>query len=402
MLKNDSYLIKSNTATKRIFNSVTDNWWTKPITIVQGGQGAGKTYGILSTLVALASIEELEIIVCSAELTKMRLTVIKDFVNIMKMLGAFNPNNWKMGTEYTFENGSFIKFIGLDKDDVGKGLRCDVLFINEANKTTYDKVHELISRAKRKIFDYNPNARFWVDEHFKDRPDAQFMVLTYLDNEYLSREEVAEIEAYKTRGFIDPTLEDYDREDNIKSNFWANKWRVYGLGQTGKIDGLIYTDWRTGEFDDTLPYRFGLDFGFSADPDALVKIAVDEKRKKIYLHECFYKSGQNFETLKERLRLYCKPDDLIIADSAEPRLINDLRANFNIQPTIKWRITERIKKMQGYELVVTPSSVNLIAELEGYTWSDKKSETPIDANNHLLDAAGYGLTGMINFEFKIA
>ena len=210
-----------------------------------------------------------------------------------------------------------------------------------------------------------------------------------------------QIVAYKTRGFINPTLEYYDTDDNIKSNFWANKWRVYGLGQTGKIDGLIYTDWKTGEFDDILPYRFGLDFGFSADPDALVKIAVDEKRKKIYLHECFYKSGQNFETLKERLQLHCKPNELIIADSAEPRLINDLRASFNIQPTIKWRIAERIKKMQSYELVVTPSSVNLISELEGYTWSDKKSETPIDANNHLLDAAGYGLTGMVNFDFKI-
>lgn len=78
----------------------------------------------------------------------MRRTVIKDFIAILKSTGRFNPNNFRMGTEYTFGNGSVISFIGLDKDDVGKGLRCDILYINEANKTSYDKVHELISRAK--------------------------------------------------------------------------------------------------------------------------------------------------------------------------------------------------------------------------------------------------------------
>jgi len=389
------------TATKKIINKTYRLWSDKKNFIFQGGQGAGKTYSILAMLIDLALKKKRNIIVASEELTKMRRTVIKDFITILKSTERFNPNRFKMGTEYTFGNGSVISFIGLDKDDVGKGLRCDILYINEANKTSYDKVHELISRAKRRIFDYNPNTVFWIDEHFKGREDTYLEILTFQDNEALSDLERETILDYKVRGFINPDLENYDFPENIKSEFWANKWRVYGLGMTGKIDGLIYTDWKIGEFDETLPYRFGLDFGFSNDPDAMVKLAVDEKRNIVYLEEKMYQNGQSTDQLIARLKTIVKPNELILADSAEPRLINDMRKHFNIRPTKKWKVVERIKKMQSYQLVVTPNSRNLITELESYTWHDKKSETPIDAFDHLLDSAGYALTGMSNFTFSI-
>ncbi len=389
------------TATEKITSKTYQLWYDKKNFIFQGGQGAGKTYSILSMLIDLALWQKMEIIIASEELTKMRRTVIKDFTAILSKVGRFDSNSFRMGTEYTFGNGSVISFIGLDKDDVGKGLRCDILYVNEANKTSYDKVHELISRAKRRIFDYNPNTIFWVDEYFKDREDTHFEILTFQDNEALSDSERETILDYKVRGFINPDLENYDTEHNIKSEFWANKWRVYGLGLTGKIDGLIFTDWKIGKFDETLPYRFGLDFGFSNDPDAMVKLAVDEKRSIIYLEEKMYQNGQSSDQLISRLKTIVKPNELILADSAEPRLINDMRKHFNIQPTKKWKIVERIKKMQSYQIVVTPNSKNLITELENYTWHDKKSETPIDAFNHLLDSAGYSLTGMRNFQFSI-
>lgn len=389
------------TATEKITSKTYQLWYDKKNFVFQGGQGAGKTYSILAMIIDLALWQKMEIIIASEELTKMRRTVIKDFVAILSKVGRFDSNSFRMGTEYTFGNGSVISFIGLDKDDVGKGLRCDILYINEANKTSYDKVHELISRAKRRIFDYNPNTIFWVDEYFKGREDTHLEILTFQDNEALSDSERETILDYKVRGFINPNLENYDTEHNIKSEFWANKWRVYGLGLTGKIDGLIYTDWKIGKFDETLPYRFGLDFGFSNDPDAMVKLAVDEKRSIIYLEEKMYQNGQSTDQLISRLKTIVKPNELILADSAEPRLINDMRKHFNIQPTKKWKIVERIKKMQSYQLVVTPNSKNLITELENYTWHDKKSETPIDAFNHLLDSAGYSLTGMSNFQFSI-
>lgn len=369
----------------------------KRIWVIQGGQGAGKTYSILTILINHASNNpDKEIIIASAELTKMRLTVIKDFVKIMKSFGLFDKRNFKAETKYQFKNNSFIKFIGLDKEDIGKGLRCDVLFLNEANKTNFENYREISSRAKKIIIDYNPNVTFWADEHVKNRDDSQTLILTYLDNEYLSPEEIFEIENYKKQGFINPELLNYDTEDNIKSQYWANKWRVYGLGQYGQVEGAIYTNWRTGSFDATIPYRFGLDFGFSNDPDALVKIAVDEKRKIIYMHECFYNNNQSSELLRTNLSLYVARNERIIADSQEARLISDLKKHFNIIPAIKWHINERIKKMQGYELIITPSSTNLIEEITSYVWSDKKAQLPIDKNNHLLDAAGYALTGQTN------
>lgn len=374
----------------------------KRIWVIQGGQGAGKTIGILLVLINHASSHaNREIIIASSELSKMRITVIKDFISVMKDRGLFDRERFTGGVLYSFQNGSFIRFVGLDKIDVGKGLRSDVLFVNEANKCKFEEVREIMSRAKKVIFDYNPNAKFWVDEEIKPRADAETLVLTYKDNEYLSTEEVNEIELYKTRGFINPNTKNYDTENNIKSNYWANKWRVYGLGQYGQIENAIYTDWKLGTFDETLPAWFGLDFGFSNDPDALIKIAIDEKRSIIYAKEEIYKTRQSQDMLIENLKSKVKPNELVIADSAEPRLINDLRKHFNIQGAIKWKIIERIKKIQSYTLVVDPMSNNLQTELENYIWSDKKAELPIDKYNHLLDALAYAVTGKNNFQFHI-
>lgn len=391
------------TATKKVHKTILENWDTKKNFIFQGGQGAGKTFSLLQVLCSIAKLHKQEIIIASEELTKMRLTIIKDFIKIMQTMNIFVPDKFKAGTEYTFANGSYIKFIGLDKDDVGKGLRCDILYINEANKTEYDKVHELISRAKKRIFDYNPNTKFWIDEYFKGHPDTEMMILTFLDNEALSESERETIEDYKRRGFVNPDFGVYDFEENVKSQFWANKWRVYGLGLTGKIDGIIYDNWKIGDFDNSLPHRYGLDFGYSNDPDAMVKVAIDEKRRRIYLKEEMYSNKQSSEILLSRIKSIIEDeDDLIIADSAEPRLIDDLRNDVNIIPTIKWKVKERIKKVQSYEIIVTPESINLITELENYKWSDKKSELPEDKFNHLLDAVGYAVTGMSDFEFSIS
>lgn len=389
-------------ATKIIHKAILTLWNKKKNYIFQGGQGAGKTFSLLQVLCSIAEQHKQEIIIASEELTKMKLTIIKDFIKIMQAMNIYDPNKFKAGTEYTYDNGSYIKFIGLDKDDIGKGLRCDILYINEANKTEYDKVHELISRAQRRIFDYNPNTIFWIDEYFKGRDDTELMILTFQDNEALSSSERETILDYKTRGFINPDLEKYDTSENIKSEFWANKWRVYGLGLTGRIDGIIYEDWKIGAFDTSLAHRYGLDFGYSNDPDAMVKVAIDEKRKIIYLKEEMHSTGQSTEILGSRLESIVEnKNDLILADSAEPRLINDLKKHVNIRGTIKWQVRERIKKVQSYQLIVTPCSTNLINELENYKWSDKKSETPEDKFNHLLDAVGYAVTGMHTFEFYI-
>jgi phage terminase large subunit len=135
----------------------------KRIKVIQGGQGASKTFSILILLINHASSKpNKEILVLSAELTKMRLTVIKDFVKIMRMSGIYQESRFIAGTLYRFPNGSFIKFIGLDKSDVGKGLRSDIAYFNEVNKIDVETYRQVATRAKRVFADFNPDAEFFI------------------------------------------------------------------------------------------------------------------------------------------------------------------------------------------------------------------------------------------------
>ena len=355
----------------------------KKIKVIQGGQGASKTYSILMLLINHASSQEnREIFIASDELTKMRLTVIKDFKNIMKGFEVFNPNLFLGGTLYNFPNGSFIKFIGLDKEDMGKGLRCDVMFVNEGNKIKFETYRELTSRAKQVIIDYNPNTKFWVHEEIIPRPDADFIILTYKDNEYLSEEEVFEIERYYEKG--------YNKEGEVVNEYWANKHRVYALGQEGFVDGVIFQNWKTGDFDETIPIMYGMDFGFK-DPFTLLKVGFDKKTMTIYLHEEIYKSKLSPDDIIALLNVKIpNKDSLIIADSADPTQIRGIKNNgFNIIGLGKEKIVIGIRHLQNWQFKVTPTSLNLIRELSNYVWLDKTGEVPIDSENHLLDPLRY-------------
>lgn len=355
----------------------------KKIKVIQGGQGASKTYSILMLLINHASSQEnREIFIASDELTKMRLTVIKDFKNIMKGFEVFNPNLFLGGTLYNFPNGSFIKFIGLDKEDMGKGLRCDVMFVNEGNKIKFETYRELTSRAKQVIIDYNPNTKFWVHEEIIPRPDADFIILTYKDNEYLSEEEVFEIERYYEKG--------YNKEGEVINEYWANKHRVYALGQEGFVDGVIFQNWKTGDFDETLPIMYGIDFGFK-DPFTLLKVAFDKSTMTIYLHEEIYKSKLSPNDIIELLNAKIpNKDSLILADSADPTQIRGIKNDgFNVMGLGKEKIVIGIRHLQNWQFKVTPNSLNLIRELSNYVWLDKTGEVPIDSENHLLDPLRY-------------
>ena len=148
-------MIQATTALRKIAG-LKKRIWT-----IRGGQGSAKTISILILLINHASSKpNKEILIISAELTKMRLTVIKDFIKVMRGFGIFDERRMKAGTLYVFPNGSFIKFIGLDKEDVGKGLRSDIAYFNEVNKCDQESYRQVASRAKRVIMDYNPD-RDW-------------------------------------------------------------------------------------------------------------------------------------------------------------------------------------------------------------------------------------------------
>ena len=239
----------------------------KRIKGIQGGQGAVKTYSILMLLINHASSQRnKEIFIASDELSKMRITVIKDFINIMKGFDIFRKENFTDGTLYRFPSNSFIKFIGLDKVDIGKGLRSDIVFLNEANKTNFDTYRELTSRAKKVFIDFNPNKKFWFHTEVMPRDDCDFLKLTFLDNEFLGDQEKSEILRYKARGF--------DENGNILNPYWANAWRIYGLGEVGQVEGRIY-NWKPIDYNQYAAIQkqnyIGNDWG-KVDPWAIVEV----------------------------------------------------------------------------------------------------------------------------------
>lgn len=167
-------------------------------------------------------------------------------------------------------------------------------------------------------------------------------------------------------------------------------------GWLDKAEGVIFDNWEIGDFTDTGYTLYGSDFGFSLDQTTLVHIAIDKAGKRIYLKECLYKTRM---TTSDIIQAYQQcGSSLIVADSAEPRLIDEVaKAGINIKGAVKGpgSITAGIALMQDYQLVITADSTNLIKELNNYAWNDKKSGVPIDAFNHLLDAARYGISELL-------
>jgi phage terminase large subunit len=160
-----------------------------------------------------------------------------------------------------------------------------------------------------------------------------------------------------------------------------------------KAEGVIYTDWSIGEFKEVGKIVLGQDYGFSADESTLIKVSIDKANKKIYAEECFFEKHLTTSQIAN-LNMKFAGNNLIIGDSAEPRLIKELSMHCNITPAIKGQgsITYGISLIQDYHLIVSESSINLIKELNNYRWLEKKSNTPIDAHNHLLDALRYSVS----------
>jgi phage terminase large subunit len=379
----------------------------KKIWCIQGGQGAGKTIGILILIINNASKNpNKEIYIASAELSKMRDTVLKDFIKILRSFNLYDVVNLTGITNgqplCVFPNKSFVRFIGLDKEDIGKGLRSDIIYLNEANKTNFETYRELTSRAKRKILDYNPNKRFWAHTEVIPDVECDYLCLTYTDNEYLAKEELNEILSYKEKAYHNPELEDYDTDENTKSKYWRNKWRIYGLGITGLVDNRIFENWEkiTDKTFDDLPYPlyFGLDFGMSA-PTALVAMKTD-KEGSYFLKELLYTPMKNMNgTLSEELEKLKIPKHIeIICDSGNELNLSEGRklknAGFNIIFAEKGQgsVVSAIETMQKSKIYYTETSFNLEENYDNYQWKTHKGEVldiPEETREDLIDASKY-------------
>lgn len=398
----------------------------KRIWCIQGGQGAGKTFAILMLLVNHASSHPgKEIFVASDELSKMRITVIKDFLKVMIGFGIFDRSRWVDGTLYRFANGSFIRFIGLDKEDIGKGLRSDIMFVNEANKCKFDTYRELTARAKRVIIDFNPNKKFWAHQEIIIRDDCDFIKLTYLDNEFLGKEERGEILRYRDRGYAkEPETGNYAVNEKgeliVISQYWANMWRVYGLGETGQVEGRIY-NWTKIPTETYLNLNkaeyIGNDWG-KVDPWGVAGLKYHDGT--LYVDEKNYKSENEIERELSEQQLHTVRgydeeglvawkfksfgiayNQVISCDNNRPTKILSLRNagwEYAVAVGAKMDLINRIGLLSGLNICYTDRSPNIEFEQETYAYDKDKNgvqlETPIDQDNHLIDAIAYGVSQM--------
>lgn len=353
----------------------------KRIKIIQGGTSAGKTYGILPVLITkAATYPRSEISVVAESIPHLRRGALKDFLKIMKETGRYFEERFnKSLLRYEFANGSVIEFFSADDSSKLRGARRDILYINECNNVTFESYNELAIRTKKEVYlDFNPANEFWVHKELKDEPDSDFLILTYKDNEALDNSIVQQIEKNRLKAET--------------SAYWANWWRVYGLGEIGMLEGVIFSNWKTI---DTLPkdaklIGIGLDFGYTNDPTAIIEI-YNYNGQRI-LNELKYQTGMLNSDIAKELPKHVP----VYADSSEPKSIDEIkRYGITIKGVTKGKdsINYGIDVMQRQEYLVTSNSVNLIKELRAYCWDTDKQGTrlnkPIDTNNHAIDALRY-------------
>jgi len=368
-------MFKKTTAIKKILNL------KKRVKIIQGGTSAGKTFGIIPVLIDKAARNEgIEISVVAETIPHLRRGALKDFLKIMKWTGRFFEDRFnKSLLRYEFANGSVIEFFSADDSSKLRGARRDILYINECNNVTFDSYNELAIRTRKEVYlDFNPAQEFWVHKELKDEPDSDFLILTYKDNEALDQSIIDQIEKNK--------------EKAKTSSYWANWWKVYGEGQLGMLEGVVFSNWKTI---DTIPKEakllgIGLDFGYTNDPTAIIEIYNYNGQRIV--NELAYQTGLLNSDIAKLLPKHVP----VYADSSEPKSIDEIkRFGVTIKGVTKGKdsINYGIDVIQRNEYLVTANSQNLIKELRSYVWDTDKQgnrlNKPIDFNNHAIDAFRY-------------
>lgn len=358
------------------------------IQLHQGSARSGKSYALIQFLIVKAISEKLLISVVRKTFPALRTSALRDFKDIMKDLGLWDEEKW-MATEkvYTFDNDSQIEFFSTDSAEKLKGLKRDILWVDEANELSYEQMMQLAIRTTGTIIlSFNPSfsPKHYIISEFSMRDDCDLFLTTYRDNPYLPEEQVRFIERYK--------------ETNPRY------WMTYGLGQFAVNEKQIYDFEIVDEFDfDTAEFVcFAMDIGYVSDPTALV--GIWKSGDKLIVNEHIYQKGLITQQIIDMLKGNVGERDILIIDSAEPRLIDEIkRGGFPLARGVKKgkdSIQWGIDLVKQYRIIVPKINTNLIEELYSYEWVDDGNggvtNIPVDANNHLLDALRYGVMEQLN------
>ena len=347
----------------------------KRLKIIQGGTAAGKTIAVLLIFIDKAQRNKGRILsVISETMPHLKRGAVRDFLLIMETQGYYKDELWnKSELTYTFETGSKVEFFSADQPSKVRGPRRNDLFLNECNGINYETYTQLAIRTDGEIFlDYNPVSSFWVHEDILPKLEHDFLVLTYKDNEGLSESIIKEIES---------------RQNN------KNFWKVYGEGQLGTLENLIFPEeWEVVDEipKHAKPERKWLDFGYTNDPSASGTVFYADNHW--YLDEGLYRKGLSNKQIADYLLAEGNIDTLVVADSAEPKSIDELKLyGLNIIGSKKGQdsVNQGIQLVAGQPISITKRSVNIIKEKRNYLWLTDKNgkilneEDPACANHHM-------------------
>lgn len=353
--------------------------------LVAGGTSASKTISILQVLIDTAqSRRNILIDVVSETMPHMRGGAMLDFENIMKGHNYWDDARWnKTLCVYTFETGTKIHFFSADAPSKAHGPRRDILYVNEGNNIPYAIFDHMATRTRETVWvDWNPSVEYWAyTEIMQNTLYAgmyDFITLTYKDNEALDEKTIRKIEAHKNNAM------------------W---WKVYGLGQLGEIEGRILKGWK---WLDEIPHearlvKRGLDFGYTNDPTGILDV-YEYNGGFIFDEQC-YQYGMGNRAIADQIKSLDNPEMLVIADSSEPKSIDELRLyGINVLGANKGvgSVNQGIRFLQDQRISATKRSINLKKEYERYIWlkdrlTDKFTNEAPDLDNHLLDPARYAL-----------
>ena len=351
------------------------------IQIHQGGTRSGKTYSICQTLIEWCVNNPNAgwvITIIRKTMPSLKASVMRDFFQILEKEEWYSPANHNKSSSQYILFGNMIEFVSIDMPQRIRGRKRNIAFLNECNELTFEDFTQTILRTSEiLIMDFNPSDVFsWIYDKVMIRDDASFFQTTYLDNPFLDENTIKEIEYLKI------TDENY--------------WRIYGLGERGLNIAAIFPHFHQV---DKTPDRaqfisFGLDWGFTNDPSALISVYKDGL--DLYVEEHLYETGLTNNDLSRKMRDLGIERQEIVADSAEPKSITELsRQGFLIKGARKGPDSIRlgIDVMKRHRIYITKESTNLIKEMQSYKWKTdrdgKQINQPEIGNDHAIDALRY-------------
>ena len=372
--------IQTNIVYKHLVNS------DKKIVVEQGGTRSGKTYNILLFIIFHYCTHNKNkiITICRKTFPSLRATVLRDFLQILNHYQVYRDEyHNKSSSEYNLF-GNLIEFTSLDQSQKIRGRKRDLLFINEGNELYWEDWQQLIFRTQERIIlDFNPSDEYhWIYDNVITRKDCAFYKTTYLDNPFLEDVIRDEIERLK------------ETDDQY--------WQIYGLGERASSVNTIFKYAEVNKIpDDAKLISYGMDFGYSNDPTTLVSVFVLEHN--LYIKEHLYRTQMTTQDINIFLREQNLLTNPIYADSAEPRLIAELRRmGHNIFPSLKGKdsINAGIDLLKRYKLHITSDSNNAIQEFRNYKWKEDKSgrliNIPEDKHNHIIDPCRYATYSILS------